>query len=130
MTKTYTEDIFELTAPYDNVYQGLRSRYLFVCSAGMLRSPTGAAVATKLGYNARACGSADYALIPISVNLVHWAEKIFFVEENNYLQTLETFDRDMETYNMIMNKATILEIEDVFEYMHPMLVQTFEKILT
>lgn len=128
--KTYTEEIFELTCPYANQYQGIRSRYLFVCSAGMLRSPTGAAVATKLGYNARSCGSADYALIPLSVNLVHWAEKIFFVQEDNYVQALEAFNRDLETQNMIRNKAKVLDIEDEFEYMHPGLVQIFEKILT
>ena len=129
MTRTYTEEIFELTCPYDNQYQGIRSRYLFVCSAGMLRSPTGAAVATKLGYNARSCGSAEYALIPISVNLVHWAHKIFFVEERNYLEALDIFTRDIETQNMIITRATVLEIDDVYEYMHPTLVNTFEDIL-
>lgn len=128
--KTYTEEIMELTCPYANRYQGIRARYLFVCSAGMLRSPTGAAVATKLGYNARSCGSADYALIPLSVNLVHWAEKIFFVEENNYVQALETFARDIPTQNLIRNKAKVLDIEDQYNYMDLGLVQIFEKILT
>lgn len=128
--KTYTEEIFELTCPFSNEYQGIRARYLFVCSAGMLRSPTGAAVATRLGYNARSCGSADYALIPLSVNLIHWAEKIFFVEENNYHQALETFARDIPTQNMIRNRAKVLDIEDQFDYMQPSLVHIFEKILT
>ena len=119
MTRTYTEAIFELTAPWGNIYQGIRSRYLFVCSAGLLRSPTGAAVATKLGYNARACGSAEYALIPISVNLIHWAEKIFFVQEDNYYQALEIFNRDIPTQNLLMERAVVLEIEDRFNYMDP-----------
>lgn len=127
--KTYTEEIFELTCPYDNIYQGIRSRYLFVCSAGMLRSPTGAVVATQLGYNARACGSESYALIPISINLVNWAQKIFFVEESNYLQTLETFKRDWLTARMIKEKAVILEIEDQFNYMAPLLVEKFKTLL-
>jgi predicted protein tyrosine phosphatase len=96
----------------------------------MLRSPTGAAVATKLGYNARSCGSADYALIPLSVNLVHWAEKIFFVQEENYMQALETFARDIPTQNMIRNRAKVLDIEDQYNYMDLGLVQIFEKILT
>lgn len=95
----------------------------------MLRSPTGAAVATKLGYNARSCGSVEYALIPISVNLVHWAKKIFFVEEKNYIESLEIFSRDIETQTLIISRATILEIDDVYEYMHPTLVNTFEDIL-
>lgn len=128
--KTYTEEIFELTCPFSNEYQGIYSRYLFVCSAGMLRSPTGAAVATKLGYNARSCGSADYALIPLSVNLVHWADKIFFVQEENYVVALETFARDIPTQNLIRNKAKVLDIEDQYNYMDLGLVQIFEKILT
>lgn len=130
MTRTYTEEIFELSCPYDNEYQGIRSRYLFVCSAGMLRSPTGAAIATSLGYNARSCGSAEYALIPISVNLVNWAEKIYFLEENNYYQSLEIFNRDIETQNMLINKAITLEIKDSYEYMHPLLIEKFKEILT
>ena len=128
--KTRTEEIFELTCPYDNSYQGTAKRYLFVCSAGMLRSPTGAAVATKLGYNARSCGSADYALIPLSCNLVHWAHTIFFVQEDNYAQALEAFFGDVETQNLIRSKAKVLDIEDDFEYMHPSLVHIFEKILS
>lgn len=127
---TYTEQILNLTCLYSNEYQGVYSRYLFVCSAGMLRSPTGAAVATKLGYNARACGSAEYALIPISTNLVHWADKIFFVEEVNYLEALDTFSRDLETQNLVRNKAVVLDIEDQYKYMDLGLVQIFEKILT
>lgn len=128
--KTYTEEIFELTCPYANQYQGEAKRYLFVCSAGMLRSPTGAAVATKLGFNARSCGSAAYALIPLSCNLVHWAEKIFFVQEENYIDALDMFNRDLETQNLVRNKAKVLDIEDDFEFMHPSLVKIFEKILT
>ena len=128
--KAYTEEIFELTCPYANQYQGTSARYLFVCSAGMLRSPTGANVATKLGYNARSCGSADYALIPLSVNLVHWAEKIFFVQEENYVQALETFNRDLETQSMVRSKAKVLDIEDQFNFMDQGLVNIFEKILT
>lgn len=127
--KTYTEEIYELTCPFTNEYQGQAKRYLFVCSAGILRSPTGAAVATKLGYNARSCGSAAYALIPLSCNLIHWAEKIFFVQEENYLQALNAFFGNIETQNLIHNRAIVLDIEDQFEYMQPGLVEIFEKIL-
>lgn len=44
-----TQQIFNLTAPYDNPYQSNRTRILFVCSAGLLRSPTGAAVGSARG---------------------------------------------------------------------------------
>ena len=56
-TQTLTNKIFLLNAPYDNPYQGDRRRILFVCSAGLLRSPTGAHVGSVRGYNTRAAGS-------------------------------------------------------------------------
>lgn len=127
---TFTEQIYELTAPYDNVYQGKAHRMLFVCSAGILRSPTGAVVGTKMGFNTRSCGSNyRYALIPISVNLVHWAQTIYFVNSDNYEESLNNFFGDVETCNMIKRKGLILDIEDEFEYMQPELVSKFESVL-
>lgn len=57
-------------------------KVLCVCSAGVLRSPTLAFVLhRKLGFNTRAVGSdLDFALIPISQTLVHWADEIVFVD--------------------------------------------------
>jgi hypothetical protein len=56
---------------------------LFVCSAGLLRSATAANIFAKRGWNTRSCGSMDYALIPISVNLIYWADKIYFMSKVN-----------------------------------------------
>lgn len=128
--KTYTEEIYSLSCPYDNQYQGTASRYLFVCSAGMLRSPTAASVADRLGYNSRSCGSAEYALIPISVNLIHWAHKIFFMEENNYCQTEERFFGDNETLKMLKDKSVVWEIEDYYDRNSPVLRAKVEELLT
>lgn len=126
--KTFTQRIFELSAPYDNPYQGEYPRWLFVCSAGLLRSPTGAAVASSMGVNSRSCGSAKYALIPISTNLVMWAQKIFFVNMKNFEQAMETFEGTGYS-QQLAKKSVILDIEDEFEYMHPKLVKLFEKEL-
>lgn len=128
--KTKTELIFELNCPYNNSYQGKDFRYLFVCSAGLLRSPTAANVAVGLGYNARSCGSDyHYALIPINVNLVHWADKIFFMNSGNYEESLANFFGDSETCNLLKNKAVIWNIEDEYEYNDAYLVETFKKLL-
>ena len=96
-TGTKNDAIFKTTAPYSNHYQGSDPRWLFVCSAGLLRSPTGAALAIRKGINARSCGSeVDLALIPISANLVMWAQKIVFVNKENYQESLELFkDKQM-----------------------------------
>ena len=121
--KTRTQEIYELTAPFDNKYQGIASRYLFVCSAGILRSPTAASVADSLGYNSRSCGSHNYALIPISVNLITWADKIFFMEENNYHETLDTFygSGNEKTTELLKAKSVIWDIEDIYDRNDPTL---------
>ena len=122
---TLNHSIFQLTAPYDNPYQGNRQRILFVCSAGLLRSPTGAHVGTTRGYNTRSCGSAQhYALIPITVNLIEWAQTIVFVNRENKIQALDTFkntgyDEDIE------RKSVTLDIPDQYEAFDYFLIQAF-----
>ena len=77
----------------DNTCQTKAKRLVFVCSAGMLRSPTAQIVASKMGYNARACGSnAKIALIPLNANLIEWADHIVFMHFTNYCQALNTFE--------------------------------------
>lgn len=123
------DSIFKLSAPYANQYQGQAPRWLFVCSAGLLRSPTGAAVAVRHGVNARSCGSnLHYALIPISVNLVAWAQKIIFVEYVNYTEARALF-AGTETETEIASKALVLSIPDTYNYGDPKLQDIFEQEL-
>lgn len=125
---TKNDAIFKTTAPYKNPYQGNNPRWLFVCSAGLLRSPTGAALAIKKGLNARSCGSAlDYALIPISANLINWADKIVFVNENNYHDTLELFADVGNLHYQLTTKSIVLDILDMYNYNEPELLVEFEK---
>ncbi len=128
--KTKTQEIFELCAPYANECQGNASRYLFVCSAGLLRSATAAKVAIGLGYNSRACGSKEYALIPISVNLIYWAEKIFFVNEENHLDALDTFRKDADMVSELKVKTVVWDIPDIYNYNDSVLVDTITKLLS
>lgn len=122
--------IFKLTAPYSNPYQGDYPRVLFVCSAGLLRSATGATVGSKLGYNTRNCGSEGYALIPLSANLIAWAQKIYFVNEHNFFSALRTFEDNENLLEMLKDKSRVLDLEDKYEYMHPELVKVFTELLT
>jgi len=118
--------IFKTNAPYSNPYQGTHPRWLFVCSAGLLRSPTGAALAIEHGINARSCGSNfNYALIPCSANLINWAEKIIFVNEDNLHQLEDNYVGMFDLLKQIEDKAIVLEIEDDHEYMAPELVRMF-----
>lgn len=127
-TGTKNAEIFNTTTPYSNHYQGSAPRWLFVCSAGLLRSPTGAALAIKKGLNARSCGSAiDYALIPISANLIMWAEKIVFVNEENYHESLEVFKDYQMLHNLLTMRSLVLNIPDMYEYNDPDLIIEFER---
>lgn len=122
---TKTEEIFRSNrCPYRNIYQGLNIRLLFVCTAGLLRSPTCATIGSQLGFNTRCAGSEDqYALIPVTWNLVQWADNIIFVEQKNYDETLKKFSGNQEIVNVIKLKAKVWNIPDDYEYMENMLVK-------
>jgi len=124
---TKNDTIFRTNAPYNNPYQGSGERWLFVCSAGLLRSPTGAALAIQRGINARSCGSNfNYALIPCSANLINWANKIVFVNVENLWQLEDNFLGHKDLLEQIEQKQIVLSIPDNFEYMDSELVQLFE----
>lgn len=127
---TKNADIFKLNAPFKNRYQGASPRWLFVCSAGLLRSPTGAAEAVKRGINARSCGSSvNYALIPISANLIAWAEKIIFVSKENYDNAFKLFESAPLLQEDIVAKAIVLAIPDNFEYGEARLIKHLDEQL-
>lgn len=111
-----TQKIFSDECPFANLFQTGAKRLLFVCSVGMLRSPTAQMVASQNGHNARACGSdVDIALIPLSCNLINWADKIVFMSPENFEQAKMVFDpvgykEDIEA------KAIVWNIEDDYNW--------------
>lgn len=114
---TRTELIKLNSCPFKNEAQGRYLRVLFVCSAGLLRSPTAAKVAGEFNINARAAGSLPYiALIPVSANLVIWAEKLVFMNRENFEQTLEIFNGEPDFVESINKKSITWDIEDYFDY--------------
>lgn len=73
-----------------NSFQGPWPRVLTVCSAGLLRSPTLAWVLSNEPYNCnvRPAGSHhEYALVPIDQVLCDWAQRVVFVNPENYHRT-------------------------------------------
>lgn len=121
--KTLTDIIFEAEAPYDNPYQGEDKRVLFVCSAGLLRSATAARIYAEK-YNTRAAGSSEYALIPVSDNLIAWADEIVFVSQANYDEVCKRFDmNDIDK----TKPSVVLNIPDEYYHMHPDLIKAFEE---
>lgn len=121
--KTLTEAMFETSCPYNNPYQGKDKRVLFVCSAGLLRSATAARIyASK--YNTRAAGSANYALVPVSDELIAWADEIVFVNQHNRDEVDKTYE--LETFG-IQKSIKVLNIPDDYEHMHPKLIESFKE---
>ena len=130
-TDTKTRQIFNLTAPYSNPYQGTATRLLFVCSVGLLRSPTCADVATSMGYNSRSCGSCiPYALIPLSANLIYWSEKIIFVNKENYIEALQRFEEHEDCIQLLKSKSICWNIEDDYVKDDPWLINIAKEKLS
>jgi predicted protein tyrosine phosphatase len=126
-TGTKNAAIFSTNAPYNNPYQGDSPRWLFVCSAGLLRSPTGASIAVQRGINSRSCGSNfNYALIPCSANLINWADKIVFVNPENLWQLEDNFLGHKDLLEQIEQKQIVLNIPDNFQYRDSELIKFFE----
>jgi len=98
--------------------QGTYKKILCVCSLGLLRSPTLALVLSSQGHNTRSCGSDTYnALIPITENLVAWADEIVFVNSENY---------EVASHLLDGKKVRILDIPDSYDYRDSALLKICE----
>lgn len=124
--QTKTQQIFSDRCPYDNSSQTSAKRLLFVCSVGMLRSPTAQMVASSHGYNARACGSAvNIALIPLSCNLINWANHIIFMNAENAIQAHREFEA-VGYKDDIIAKQLVWNIEDRYDWGDSVLWNTID----
>jgi predicted protein tyrosine phosphatase len=119
--KTLSQLIMETDCPWDNQYQGKDKKVLFVCSVGILRSATGARMYAQK-YNTRAAGSEHYALIPVTGDLLIWADEIIFVNKENYKSVADVFDM-----TEIDPKVKILNIPDQYPYMDVELQKHFKE---
>jgi predicted protein tyrosine phosphatase len=73
-------------------------------------------VASSHGYNARACGSAvNIALIPLSCNLINWADHIIFMNAENALQAHREFEA-VGYKDDIVRKQIVWNIEDNYNW--------------
>lgn len=98
---------------HSNSYQGDYKRVLTVCSANMLRSPTIAHVlsAEPYNFNTRSAGVAGFALIPVTDDLLMWADEIVCADTEHALEItkrLNNLDLDTRLIN--------LGIPDSYEY--------------
>ena len=105
-----------------NPFQGKYKKVLCICSAGLLRSPTLAWILGNNGYNSRAAGIQDYALIEVDEVLIEWADIIVFAAQEHY-------DAFAAHYPHTKPKYHILNIPDIYEYRDPKLIKIAEEKL-
>ena len=104
---------------YSNSFQGDYKRVLTVCSANMLRSPTIALVLSMppYDYNTRSAGTHSFALIPVTEDLLMWADEIVCADTEH---AIDVRDKLMEYQ---LDKPIVnLRIPDNYEYRNPELI--------
>ena len=121
------------TLRYRSANEGDALRWLFVDNEGVIRSATAQTLANKVGINARAVG-ADYtqALIPISLQLANWAQKIVFLDQDSYDKAAELFKEHEYHWSTIVDKSEILDLADTgnaYFYMSSQLVTVLKEKL-
>ena len=104
-------------------FQGKPNRVLTVCSGGVLRSPTAAVLLTQPPYNfnTRSCGTEEYALIPITEELVYWADEIV-VAAYGHLDKVEAMIKQAYIEDESQPLVHVLDIPDDFDYMDPEMI--------
>lgn len=98
-------------------------RVLFVGAGGVLRSATAMHLMSRLfGYNTRACGIEEDALVPITLKLIKWADEVVAIDnfQHLYVQTL-CDDND------IRKVVKSLSIPDHYKYMDPELCALIQR---
>jgi len=109
---------------HSNRFQGDYKRVLTVCSANMLRSPTIAHLLSSAPYNfnTRSAGTEPYALIPVTEDLLVWADEIVCADTEHAMWVRNK----MMTW--MLDKPIInLEIPDNYEYRNPELIQLIKE---
>ena len=115
---------------HSNSYQGDYKRVLTVCSANMLRSPTMAVVLSMppYDYNTRSAGTSSFALIPVTEDLLMWADEIVCADTEHAL-----IIRDKLMEYQLDKPIVNLRIPDNYEYRNPELIlmirQRYDEIL-
>ena len=97
-------------------------RVLFICSQNRLRSPTAEQVfSNRSGFEVASAGLNTDAEVPVSPELIQWADIIFVMETAHRNKLSKKFSAHLKGKRMIC-----LDIPDDFEYMDPGLVRLLE----
>ena len=94
-------------------------KVLFICTYNQCRSPTAEHVfADWPGIEARSAGVGDEAKVPLSQELIDWADLIVVMEQAHREALSRRFPPHVGA-----KRVVCLEIPDEYQYMDPVLVQ-------
>ena len=97
-------------------------RVLFVCSQNRFRSPTAERVFEgRPGIEVDSAGLNNDAVVPLTPELVEWADLIFVMEKRHVNKLSKRFRPQLRS-----KRVVCLNIPDEFEYMQPELVALLE----
>lgn len=101
------------------------TRVLFICSQNRLRSPTAEQVfSNRPGFEVASAGLSPEAEVPVSPELVEWAEFVFVMEQSHREKLSSKFGEYLKSQRVVC-----LDIPDIFGYMDERLVNLLEKKL-
>ena len=101
-------------------------RVLFLCSQNRIRSPTAERVFEgRPDLEVESAGLNNDAQVPVTPELIAWAEVIFVMEKRHMNKLSKLFRADLRAKRVIC-----LNIPDEFNYMQPELVSLLEARVT
>ena len=95
---------------------------LFVCTYNEMRSSTAETVFTAEGLNARSAGTDRWATVPLTREIILWADIVFVMEEKHSVFITSEFQDVSEGKRII-----VLGIPDNYYYMEPALTEMLKE---
>ncbi|WP_374502249.1 low molecular weight protein tyrosine phosphatase family protein [Pseudoxanthomonas sp.] len=101
----------------------MRRNVLFICTQNRLRSPTAEQVFAEWpGVETASAGLGNDAEVPVSPELLAWADMIFVMEKAHRNRLSAKFARHLNGKRVIC-----LDIPDDYDFMDPMLIRLLKQ---
>ncbi|MHC8366486.1 low molecular weight protein tyrosine phosphatase family protein [Pseudomonas sp. ZT5P21] len=99
---------------------------LFICSQNRLRSPTAEHhFADWPGVETASAGISNDAYVPVSLELLQWADLVFVMEPIHRNKLVARFGSELGEKSVVC-----LDIPDEFQYMEPALIKLLDAKVT
>ena len=118
------------TLRYRPANEGTAERWLFVDDKGVIKSATAQLLAGNVNINARACGvDVQSALVPVSLQLANWAQKIVFLDQQSYDSFAEIFQDYQLDLLSAQAKSITVDLPNTYFYMQYDLVNALKQAM-